>query len=284
MTTYQVGNVATLTTTVKNAAGAATDATMALVVTAPDGTNPTTTVTHVSTGVYQALVSVTAAGSWTYKWTASGTVSAVDEGSFFAADPAPLVYATLTEFRERLNITNATRDDAPLLDALETASRDVDEDTGRRFWLDLTTSARTYMETGRILRAREGWRLLIDDIGSTAGLVVEYGYGDTWSTITDYETGPENALAHRRPVTSLLRWAGWPCGSTTRIRVTARWGWPVVPSQIHDATLLRAHRLYSRREAPSGVAGFGDQGPVRYSRYDPDYDQLIAPFILPGFG
>ncbi len=62
------------------------------------------------------------------------------------------------------------------------------------------------------------------------------------------------------------------------IQVTARWGWPVVPPEITEATLLLAARLFKRKDSPGGVASFGDFGPVRISNIDVDVTNLLAPF------
>ena len=93
--------------------------------------------------------------------------------------------------------------------------------------------------------------------------------------------GPDNAFTLGMPVTELLSgWGGWP---GLRVRVTARWGWPVVPRDVSMATLLLANRLYLRKDSPEGVAGSSEWGAVRLSRWDPDVEALISPYIMPGF-
>jgi hypothetical protein len=137
------------------------------------------------------------------------------------------------------------------------------------------------------VRGRDGWKLLVDDIGTLDGLVVEIGdpVSDTWTAITDYQAGPSDALAKRRPIEWLLRpYVPWTCWAGQRVRITSRWGWPAIHIKINQATLLRAHRLARRKDSPEGVAGFNDMGVVRLGRYDPDYDKLIKPFLAPGFG
>jgi hypothetical protein len=39
-----------------------------------------------------------------------------------------------------------------------------------------------------------------------------------------------------------------------------------------------ASRLFKRNDSPLGVAGFGDMGVMRVSRFDPDIEALIAPY------
>lgn len=196
-------------------------------------------------------------------------------------------YATVQDLRLRLQISDS-QNDAELSDKLDTASRQVELDTGRVFALDDTATARIYNPAGRIVRDREGDKLLVDDIGTASGLIVEVGQGTSYVTLSasdDYETGPDNALAVGDPIEWLLRrWRPWVWWPPQRVRITAKWGWPTIPAPIKEATLLRAARLFRRRNSPEGVAGFGDMGVIRVSRTDPDYDALIWPYMQTGFG
>ncbi|HEY5833593.1 phage gp6-like head-tail connector protein [Streptomyces sp.] len=192
-------------------------------------------------------------------------------------------YGTLATLRERMNIpTSDTTRDALLTSALAAASRGIDRTTSRRFWLDETPVTRTFRLRDRVVREDDGDLFLTDDIGSTTGLLVETGGGASWSTVTGYETSPDNALADGQPITGLLRVLGTWGTATTRVRVTARWGWPAVPDDITEAALIQAGRLYKRKDSPEGLMG-GDWGAIRLSRRDPDVWTLIEPFILPGF-
>jgi hypothetical protein len=285
--------IATVSNTFK-VDGVATDpTTVSLVVTDPDGNATTYTygasqIDRASAGAYSKDISCssTNAGRWIAEFVGTGAASDVEPLTWTTYEPARQ-YAALAELRGRVDRTDTVRDDE-LLAAIEAASRQVDDDTGRRFWLDSAVSARVFNPRYRILRTDEGQQLLVDDIGSTAGLVVEIGSVSagvfTGSAITDYEVLPDNSPTSGWPVTSLLRPLNyWRITPLTRVRITARWGWPRVPTPIHDATLLLAHRRYRRRGSPEGVAGFGDMGVVRVSRYDPDYDKAISRYILPGF-
>lgn len=183
-------------------------------------------------------------------------------------------YATLIELKTALRITD-TNDDTELQSKLTSASRRVDRDTGRRFWVDGSTSARVY-------QARHEELLTVDDISTSTGLIVEIGRGLSWSTVdaNSYDLLPENAEADSKAIETLLRVNGcWPLWGPQRVRVTAKWGWPVVPEEIKNATILLASRLFRRKDSPEGVKGFSDLGVVRVSRYDPDYDALIADYV-----
>lgn len=181
-------------------------------------------------------------------------------------------YGTLDELKLMRGISD-TGDDLLLTKALVTASRRVDARCGRRFWLDPAPVARAFGAAGRV--TPDG-RLLVDDIGSLDGVVVESGYGAGWSAVSGWQLGPDNA-----PVT------GWPytevhgCWSGGRVQITARWGWPAVPEDVSMATLLLASRLFLRKNSPEGLLRSAEFGSVRVSRWDPDVDALLGPYVQP---
>lgn len=271
--------------------GTLTAATVTLTVTAPNGTTSTPAVTTPSTGIYQATAPTTQTGLWTYVWSVSGTVPHdLVPGSFAVANPAPLAYATLDELKERLKVTavqvgvDGLTDDGTLQDKLVTASRDIDTDCGRPhgFWLDPAPVQRIFNVARRVVPTRDGYKLLIDDIGDLFGLIVELGCGFEWTPLVDYETGPDNALLDGRAIEWLLRpYQPWTASPRQRVRITARWGWPAIPNQIKEACLIRAHRLCRRPDSPEGIAGSSAFGPIRVSRWDPDYTKLISDFVKP---
>lgn len=176
-------------------------------------------------------------------------------------------YLTLDEFKDLRRIGDSTSDGI-LQRRITRASRAIDDRTGRRFWRDTEASARTFRALGSAC--------VVDDIASLDGLIVTLD----GSAVTDYETEPLNALARGRAI---------DCLSHTRfvngvtLTVTAVWGWPSVPEAVAEATFLLANRRYFRRDAPEGVAGQGSAGAIRLSRFDPDVEDLIGPFVLDGF-
>lgn len=194
-------------------------------------------------------------------------------------------YGDLSTLRERLGIESSdTSRDSLLTKALAAASRGIDRATGRRFWLDPAVVQRMFNPRGRVVSEADGDVFLVDDIGATAGLIVETGSGTSFTAVTGYETSPDNALLDGQPITGLRRVNGFWGTATTRVRVTARFGWPAVPDDVAEAALIQAARLYRRKDSPEGVTGSAEWGVVRLSRRDPDVWNLIEPFILPGFG
>lgn len=191
-------------------------------------------------------------------------------------------YASADQLVEHLSLSSQdqSRDDALLQRAVNVASAQIARKCGRRFDT-VTAAARTY--------GPDGSRVLgVDDISTLSGLIVKTDPGadgtfETTLTIgTDFIVRPANAIAQDEPVTSLELVTGcWPVSWTGRdtVQVTAAWGWPSVPDDIVEATLLQAARLYKRKNTPDGIAGAGDFGPVRVSRFDPDVEELVAPFV-----
>ena len=196
-------------------------------------------------------------------------------------------YATRDDLKAQLGIeTSDTTRDALLDKALTAASRSIDRSTGRRFWLDATATARVYRLHQRVVWEEDGNVLLVDDIGDTTGMTVESASstGGTYTAITGYDTTPDNALADGHAITGLLRPNSIWGTSFTRIRVTAKFGWPAVPDDISQACLIQATRLYKRKDSPEGIIGSAEWGVRNLSRRDPDVWALIEQFILPGFG
>lgn len=288
---YESGSELARLTNTFTVDGTETDpTTVSLTVTAPSGTSVTYTyaaaeITKVSTGVYRKDVACTEDGLWVYVWTGTGAAIDVTAGTWqvFTVD-LHMIYASLEELKDARRITDTT-DDAALLTRLFRSARAIDKRTGRRFYRDSSATAREYRTRGRVVRGDDGDLLLVDDIASTTGLVVEVGDGTSWTEIadTDYFTEPDNAIA-RGVAIEAIRWDFGRWLRYRRARITAPWGWPGVPADISEANWLLANRRHMRRDSPEGVAGWADQGPVRVSRFDPDIEDLVQPYVLPGIG
>jgi hypothetical protein len=288
---YDVGDGIELRHTVRDPDRALVAATVSLAITKPDGTTVAPFVTATALGIYDAaMVTIDQAGIWAYEWTVSGAVVDVVPGTFTVADPAPPAYTDLAIVKSGLGKLSTDDRDDLIESAITASARMIDARTGRRFYLDSTTSPRVYSRagSGRVHFDRQllAYVISTDDIGSAAGLTVEVGssVSGVWNAVTDYTTGPENAVTRGRPITTLYMPYGWePSLWTWELRVTARWGWPSAPAQISEANRMLAARLYRRKDSPQGVVGSAEWGMVRVSRFDPDVESLIGPYVLPGF-
>lgn len=170
------------------------------------------------------------------------------------------LYAGTEELRAMFDIKDTLDDDLLEL-AVNAASRWIDGECQRRFYLDDTTSARYYF-------AGTGEDLEVDDFDP--GTAITVAIGETFATTLTLNAGyfpvPLNAAVLDRPYTALRRISNcWPATSTGKptVRVTAKWGWPSVPDGIKQACLIQAADVFKQKDNPFGVAGFGDFGAVR---------------------
>jgi hypothetical protein len=207
----------------------------------------------------------------------------------------PLVnaYIAVAELREEIGDTGSILDTDVIERAINAASRAVDNycsggvPGSRRFWRDAVA-------TTRVFRADSPTRAWVMDISTTTSLVVKTDedgdgtYERTW-TSSDYQLEPLNqdVVAAGDTVTPYAWWEIvavdtllFPVWVNQRagLQVTARFGWSSVPDEVKRATLLKAVSLFKRKDAPFGVAGFGEFGAVRITRNDPDVVDLLSGF------
>ena len=188
-------------------------------------------------------------------------------------------YCTLSDLKTSLAIEDI-QDDAGLEAAILTASRMIDDYTGRFFYRDGTTAApvtRYYTP--------DSWYITnLDDFVSLNQIALDDDFDQTYPTIlaaSDYLIEPINNARRGWPytrITAIDRYI-FPYAYPQSVRVQAVWGWPSVPAEIAMATKLQASRLFIRRQSPFGIAGTPEIGTVRLtSRLDPDVEALIRPF------
>jgi hypothetical protein len=197
-------------------------------------------------------------------------------------------YCTAAEVRSQLGDSGSKLDGSLIDKAINASSRAIDRYCDRRFWKDASVTTRVYT-------ADDPNTVYVDDISSTTGLVLatdprlDASWSTTWTT-ADYRLEPRNvdvvaagdqgaAFAWYRIVA--IKNLTFPTDMfRDTVRVTARFGWSAVPDQVNTACVLKAVSLFRRKDAPFGVAGFGDFGPIRITRRDPDVLDLLAPFVL----
>jgi len=195
-------------------------------------------------------------------------------------------YATLAEIKAYLSISDTT-DDTLLEKLVESSSRSIDKIANRRFYADTSATTRLY-------RAYSDIFVYTDDISGTSGLIVkvdEDGNGTYTKTVTlntDFILDPLTASALGRPFTQLTMVSNtesWPIfpgltqnGLRPGVQVTAKFGWPSVPSDVNVACLILTADLYKRKDAPGGVLGLGDLGVIRMSPVGRDVSQMIRAY------
>ena len=195
-------------------------------------------------------------------------------------------YITQNQLKAFVGIpTSDSQDDDILDDAINAASRQIDAFCGRQFYADGSTSARKFF-------TNDLYRLRVDDISTTTGLVVKYdddddGTYETTVSSSDFQVLPINGVVggiQGNPfyIVELISDGNheWPLDFSSnrpRAEITAKWGYATTPEQIRQATLMLASELFAKRNAPLGVAGIGDFGVVNIQQ-NREITRLIAPF------
>ena len=188
-------------------------------------------------------------------------------------------YATLAQLKSALRISDAV-DDSLLEMAVESASRAIDGHAGRYFYSSGTAT--------RYYAADDSFITQIDDVSGTAITLQTSGnangvFDTTWAA-GDYQLEPLNGnvdglqvpYTRIRAVNNYL----FPVsGGEALVKVTGVFGYASVPISITQACIIQSSRIFKRLDSPLGIAGFGDMGAMRVSRYlDPDVEQLVAPY------
>jgi hypothetical protein len=194
-------------------------------------------------------------------------------------------YATRNQVKAALRIgVGDTLDDDLIDNCVGAASRLIDGYCNRKFWQSGTAS--------RVYQAEDSFYCSIDDIAGTAITLKTSSQADgtfdvTWK-VSDYQLEPLNGNLDgltwsydkiRAVGDYLFPTVNANYGEQALVQVTAVFGWPSVPEPVTQATIIQASRIFKRYDSPLGVAGFGDLGAIRVSRYlDPDMAQLVEPY------
>jgi hypothetical protein len=143
-----------------------------------------------------------------------------------------------------------------------------------------------------VFQAEDSFYCSIDDIAGTALTLKTSTQADgtfdlQWSR-SDYQLEPLNGNLDgltwsydkiRAVGDYLFPTVNANYGEQALVQVTAIFGWPSVPEPVTQATIIQASRIFKRYDSPLGVAGFGDLGAIRVSRFlDPDMAQLVEPY------
>ena len=196
-------------------------------------------------------------------------------------------YATRNEVKAALRIGTAdTVDDVLIDNCIGAASRLIDGYCNRQFWA--VSSA-----TPRVFQANTEYVCDVDDFYTTTGFVLKTSsfadgnFDTTWAS-TDVQLEPLNGVLDgltwsydklRAIGNYLFPTVNANYGEQALVQVTARWGWATVPEPIMQACIIQSSRIFKRYDSPLGVAGFGDLGAIRVSRFlDPDMAQLVEPY------
>lgn len=192
-------------------------------------------------------------------------------------------YIELEQLQESLNASVIVGSVSYEL-AIESASRWIDDhcsdmDSGqtRYFYQDAAPSARLYHPDTRHL-IRTG------DFDSVAGMIVEVDLvGDgTFTTMSTNDWQPEQVLrvngAPYTQITTTDYAKVFPLGLRPRVRVTARWGWAVIPKPVTQACKILSVAFLLGIDVISNEDGYSVGGKAT----DPFAlaAQLLTPYML----
>ena len=196
-------------------------------------------------------------------------------------------YALRSEVKAALRIGTAdTADDTLIDNCVGAASRLIDGYCNRQFWAVASATA-------RVFQANTEFVCDVDDFYTETGFILKTDtdadgtFDTTWAS-TDVQLEPLNGVLDgltwsydklRAIGDYLFPTVNANFGEQALVQVTARWGWAAVPEPITQACIIQSSRIFKRYDSPLGVAGFGDLGAIRVSRFlDPDMAQLVEPY------
>lgn len=189
-------------------------------------------------------------------------------------------YATLSELKREMGIADSnTTQDALLATKLAGATADINRYCHRQFGRDEVASARMFdMGSSGVD---------VDDIWDRADITVTPYLGQVagtpWTVGTYVRLEPLNGIVDGVPGWPVTRLAyAYPSffswGSLSSVQVTAKWGWAAVPDDVKQACLLLANSGMNAKNAPFGVAAFGDYA-VRI-RQNPMAGEKLEPYRI----
>ncbi|GIH27617.1 hypothetical protein Aph01nite_59270 [Acrocarpospora phusangensis] len=191
-------------------------------------------------------------------------------------------YATVDDLKAYLSVTKDQNLDL-FQEALQTASREVERHCDRQFNRVESASARVFWPKGCKV-------VTIDDFHSTEDFLIKTdlnasgSFNVTWPS-TGYQLEPLNGVVDGE--------IGWPYfriralgknafpvfSDRASLQITAKWGWSTVPAPVKRATLVIASETFKLKDAPFGVSGYGEYGPVRIKN-SPVAMRMLAPYRL----
>jgi hypothetical protein len=189
-------------------------------------------------------------------------------------------YATLSEFKAAVGITDTT-DDTALQSVLDATDTLID------LYCDRKTGFGTASET-RYYTAEDWEYVLTDDLVSVTTLQTDDDangtYETTWTAGADYVLAPRNAALDGFPYTEIDTSVTWPRNFPKDVylgvKVVGVFGFPAVPAAVKQAEIIQAGAVWNSRTAPFGVIGSADLGGIlRMSRaLHPEAALILEPY------
>lgn len=162
-------------------------------------------------------------------------------------------YATLAEYKAWIAVRGLagsvgidTSDDSVIEILIEAASRYIDRETAKRFYINSSDETRYYT-------ADDPAEVRIDPISTVTSVSVDYVNARVYTALTtsDYDMMPANAALDGQPYTyiainSANSGAFFPT-TTKGVKVVGKFGYTTTPTDIKEATLSIAQSLNGTR-------------------------------------
>ena len=169
-----------------------------------------------------------------------------------------MAYVEVSEASDFLRNT-IVADEVEIQAALSAAENAVNSYCQRIFTVPTEATTRTFV-------GYRNYELDVPDIANTTGLII-VNNGATL-TAADYQleispgvTGPIGVDGRTWPYVRIQRISGyWDVNEDHKatISITARWGWPAIPSEVEMATKLLARDYLLARDIGFGIVQVGD--------------------------
>lgn len=303
------GSVVPVSIVFLNSNGVAADPdTVTLMLTDPNGNTTqvsSSSLTHDGTGKYSYKFTAddsTLSGLWNYTWVGAGASIVngcqVSPGSFrlFDANTASgtnRTYVSMDELKSSINDSSGQdKDDYEVQQACITATTLIHDLCGQHFY---------QINEARTFSYESIFEMFIDPLvpGSITEFAIDYSgtgvYDTVWTEGKDFQTLRYNQkyntrwLGEARPHDYVRVIQGgtrqmlpfvWAYTQANRVKITATWGWPQIPNNVHHAALLLAVDLLKMKDAPWGIAGMGELGMVK-TQANPEVMELLSKYREP---
>jgi len=182
-----------------------------------------------------------------------------------------------------------TDNDTEIAAVLTAVSRQVERYCGRQF--NKSGSGGASGSAREFFPSRCGTYVLVDDMTGDGSITVEHdttldGSYATTIASTKYTFWPQNQVVDGIsgwPYTRInlhngQRFTVDPEGRPT-VRVTAHWGWAAVPTDVTQAVLIQATRIFRRKYSAEGLSvGAGEFVFRTPAKLDGDVEALLLPY------
>jgi uncharacterized phiE125 gp8 family phage protein len=260
--TFALGADAVLTLYVTDSNGNAANATsVTCVITRPDGTTATGSVTNTATGTYSVTWATAAVGLHSAFWTATGTPTRTFEEVFSVQSLTPLP-VSLTDVKAHLNITN-TEYDQELIAFMDAATAAIEQRVGP---MTRRTVTETHDGGGKVLLR-------------TYPVISLTTVTDNGITLTSGQYRERDGVVTKKSGTSATNFTTGLDG----VSITYQAGRTSVPADLRQAVLEQVRHMWeTQRGQQRGRRGGDDYTPGAAFNLTIRVKELIAPYELPG--